>query len=100
MRYTFPVHIVSHARILAAQVAHPQSATALDQWYRFAKRAVWRNFAEVKACFPAVDKVGDKYVFDVGGNKLRLIAAIHFNTGKVFVRAVLTHRAYDRGDWK
>lgn len=42
----------------------------------------WQNFAEVKACFPAVDKVGDTYVFDAGGNKLRLIAAIHFNTGK------------------
>jgi mRNA interferase HigB len=44
--------------------------------------------------------VGDKYVFDVGGNKLRLIAAIHFNAGKVFIRAVLTHKAYDKGDWK
>jgi len=45
-------------------------------------------------------KVGDKVVFDVGGNKLRLIAAIHFNAGKVFIRAVLTHKAYDKGDWK
>jgi mRNA interferase HigB len=47
-----------------------------------------------------VDKVGDKYVFDVGGNKLRLIAAIHFNAGKVFIRAVLTHKDYDKGAWK
>ena len=47
-----------------------------------------------------MDKVGDKYNFDIGGNKLRLIAAIHFNTGNLFVRAVLTHREYDKGDWK
>lgn len=39
-------------------------------------------------------------MFDVGGNKLRLIAAVHFNVGKVFVRAVLTHRQYDRGGRK
>lgn len=94
------MHIISHAKILQAQGKHPDCSAALDQWYRLTKRVRWSNFAEVKACFPAVDKVGDKYVFDVGGNKLRLIAAIHFNAGKVFVRAVLTHKAYDKGDWK
>jgi mRNA interferase HigB len=94
------MHIITHSRILQAQAAHPDSTTALEQWYRQTKRAAWRNFAEVKAMFPAVDKVGDKYVFDVGGNKLRLIAAIHFNAGKVFIRAVLTHKDYDKGAWK
>lgn len=94
------MHIISHAKILQAQAAYPDCSTALDQWYRLTKRVRWGNFAAVKACFPAVDKVGDKFVFDVGGNKLRLIAAIHFNAGKVFVRAVLTHKAYDKGDWK
>jgi mRNA interferase HigB len=54
----------------------------------------------VKGCFPSVDKIGDFVVFDVGGNKLRLIAAIHFNTKRVFVRFVLTHKQYDKGDWK
>ena len=94
------MHIISHAKIVAAQAAWPDCSGALEQWYRLTKRAVWRNFAEVKSCFPATDKVGDKYVFDVGGNKLRLIVAIHFNTGRVFVRAVLSHKQYDKGDWK
>ena len=82
------------------QAAHPDCLTALDQWYRLTKRADWRNSAEVKAWFPAVDKVRDKCVFDAGGNKLRLIATLHFNPGRVFIRAVLTHREYDKGDWK
>ena len=94
------MHIISHLKIMQAQAAHPDCSGALDQWYRLTKRANWHNFAELKACFPATDKVGDKYVFDVGGNKLRLIAAIHFNFGRVFVRAVLTHKEYDKGDWK
>jgi mRNA interferase HigB len=39
-------------------------------------------------------------VFNVGGNKLRIICAVHFNTGKVFIRTVLNHTEYDRDAWK
>ena len=94
------MHIITHRRIVAAQQAHPQYASSLDQWYRLSKKAEWRNFAEVRALFPSTDKVGDVFVFDIGGNKLRLIAAIHFNTGRLFIRAVLTHKEYDLGGWK
>lgn len=74
--------------------------TALDYWYRLMKRGRFANFSELKAAFGSVDKIGPLYVFDVGGNKLRLVAAIHFNTGRTFVRHVLTHAEYDRGAWK
>lgn len=95
------MHIITHRRIVAAQQAHPKCAGALDQWYRLlCKKADWRNYAELRALFPSTDKVGDMYVFDIGGNKLRLIAAIHFNAGKIFIRAVLTHKEYDQGGWK
>ena len=100
LRYNYPMHIITHRRIVAAQKAHPQCASALDQWYRLCKKAKWHNFAELRTLFPSTDKVGDVFVFDIGGNKLRLIAAIHFNTGRVFIRAVLTHKEYDQGDWK
>lgn len=39
-------------------------------------------------------------MFNIGGNKYRLIAAIHYNRGKIYVRNVLTHAVYDRGGWK
>ncbi|MGE4093428.1 MAG: type II toxin-antitoxin system HigB family toxin [Candidatus Binatia bacterium] len=58
------------------------------------------NFDELRATFPSADAVGDLIVFNVGGNKYRLIASIHFNRGKVYVRHILTHSAYDRGVWK
>ncbi len=67
------MHIISHAKIVQAQAAHPNCSAVLDQWYRLTKRARW-GCAEVKACSPAVNKVGDKYLFDVGDNKLRVIA--------------------------
>lgn len=94
------MHVISHAKIVGAQAAHPDCARVLNQWYRLTRRANWRNFAEVKACFLAADKVGDKFVFDMGGNTLRVIVAIHFNAGRMFIRAVLTHKQYDKRDWK
>jgi mRNA interferase HigB len=62
--------------------------------------ANFRNFDELRATFPSADTVDDLIVFNIGGNKYRLIASIHFNRGKVYVRHVLTHSEYDRGVWK
>ena len=64
------------------------------------KRGRFASFAELRATFGSADKVGPLYVFNVGGNKLRVVAAVHFNVGKVFVRHVLSHAEYDRGAWK
>jgi mRNA interferase HigB len=94
------MHIITHARIVVAQRRIPECSAALDVWYRVMKRGTFRTFAELKSAFSSVDKVGNLFVFDIGGNKVRLVAAIHFNHGKVFVRQVLTHASYDRGDWK
>ena len=94
------MHIITHARIVVAQRRLPECSRALDFWYRLMKRGTYRNFAELKSAFGSVDKVGNVFVFDVGGNKARIVAAIHFNRAKVFVRYVLTHAEYDRGEWK
>lgn len=63
-------------------------------------KGIFSNFAELKEAFGSVDKVGKYYVFDIGGNKYRLVAAVHFNHAKVYVRAVMTHGEYDENDWK
>ncbi len=54
----------------------------------------------MKALFPATDKVGHQYVFDIGGNKLRLIAVVHYRFKKVYIQHVLDHAEYDKGTWK
>ena len=95
-----PLHVITHRRITEAMTRHPEAAGALDQWYRLERKAEPRSFAELRGLFGSVDKVGSYYVFDIGGNKLRLIAATHFNRGKLFVRHVLMHVEYDRGRWK
>ena len=58
------------------------------------------HFAQLKATFASVDKAGERYLFNIGGNKYRLVAAIAFKPAPVWVKAVLTHTDDDIGDWK
>ncbi|MDP2794579.1 MAG: type II toxin-antitoxin system HigB family toxin [Sulfurisoma sp.] len=81
-------------------VRHPDAEGPLQDFRRLIERGDYRNFAALRATFASVDKVGERYVFDIGGNKFRLIAAIQFATQRLFVKAVLTHREYDKGDWQ
>lgn len=94
------MHIITQKRIWEAKEKWPHSATALDAWYRLLSKLEPKDFAEMKQTFPSVDKVGDKHVFDIGGNKLRLIAVVDYPFKKVYIRAVLDHKEYDRNQWK
>jgi mRNA interferase HigB len=69
-------------------------------WYKILKKNDFADFAELRAMFPHADQVGGLTVFNIGGNKARVIAAIHYNRHKVYIRAVLTHPEYDTGKWK
>ena len=60
----------------------------------------FKSFRALRATFPSGDKVGQLIVFNIAGNKYRLIASIHFNRGKVYVRHVPTHKDYERGGWQ
>ena len=60
----------------------------------------FNSFTALRHTFPSADKVGDFVVFNIAGNKYRLVVSIHFNREKVYIRHVLTHHAYDRGEWK
>ena len=63
----------------------------MDHWYRIAKRATWSSFADVKQSFNAADFVAPYVVFNIGGNKYRLIAEMNFMRRVLFVRGILTH---------
>jgi mRNA interferase HigB len=94
------MHVITRKRLLEASDTYRDCATALDAWYRRIKAGEFKTFAELRATFGSMDKVGNLYVFNVGGNKLRVICAIHFNRGKVYLRQVLDHAQYDRDAWK
>lgn len=74
---------------------HRLAGKPLQAWRKAIEAGDFTNFAELKAIMNATDRVGDFYVFDIGGNKFRVIAAIHFNRQMLFVRHVFTHAEYD-----
>jgi mRNA interferase HigB len=94
------MHIITRKRLNDFAHDHPDTRTAFEHWYRHMKRRNFASLAEVRTVFPTADKVGKLTVFNIGGNKARLITAIHYNRHKVYIRAVLTHEAYDQNTWK
>ncbi|HTK75410.1 MAG TPA: type II toxin-antitoxin system HigB family toxin [Gemmataceae bacterium] len=94
------MHVISRKKLREFCAEYPKAESPLRAWYQIAKRAEWENFAEIRKTFSTADAVGRFVVFNIGGNKYRLIAAIHFNRGKLYVRHVLTHAEYDEGKWK
>ncbi|WP_279356525.1 type II toxin-antitoxin system HigB family toxin [Methylobacterium indicum] len=89
------MRVISNKRLLDFAAIHPIAAKPLQSWRKIIESNVFYNFADLKSAFGAVDRVGIFCVFDVGGNKYRIVASIHFNTKKLFVRHVFTHKEYD-----
>ena len=76
---------------------YPKSSDPLLRWYLLCKEHDWKSFSEMKNVFPAVDAVGnDLYVFNVGGNKFRVIARIFFSVRTIFIRFIGTHVQYNK----
>jgi len=79
---------------------HPDSRGAMDRWLRLARENDAGTFVELRRLFPRADLVGAKTVFDVGGNKARVIALVNYQLRQVIVTHALTHHEYDKGKWK
>jgi mRNA interferase HigB len=95
------VRIISKRAIREFAIGKQRVAMApLEHWHETARRAEWRNSGDVRLDFNTADFVGDLVVFDIGGNKYRLIAAIKYRWQILYIRAILTHEDYDKGDWK
>lgn len=92
------MRVISNKALVDFATNYPDAGTPLQMWRRTIEGGFFGSFADLKQAFNATDKVGDFFVFDIGGNKYRLIAAIHFKGQKLYVRHVLTHKEYDR--WK
>ena len=94
------MRVITRMRLAEFGMIHPDARQPLTDWCSLASKAKFANFAEVRNTFAAADHVGKFTVFDIGGNKYRLIAAIHYNRGIMYIRHVLTHAEYDLGKWK
>lgn len=94
------MHIITRKALVQFWERHPDSQAALQRWFKIVQKTDFHNFAELRAAFPSADQVDHWVVFNIGGNKYRLIASIHFNRNKIYIRHILSHAEYDQGDWK
>ncbi len=92
------MRVISNKRLVEFAGVHPEASVPLQIWRKTMEAGRFANFAALKRSFNATDRVGGFYVFDIGGNKFRLIAAVHFNTQMLYVRPVVTHKEYEK--WK
>jgi len=79
---------------------HPDAKARLESWYTVVRKANWKTPAELKRVYHNADLVGRRTVFNIAGNKYRLIARVNYQTQRVFVLYLLTHAEYDKGAWK
>ena len=94
------MHVISYKRIREFCQRHADSCEALDAWFKLAKQAEWKNLVEVQAVLPTVEAVGSFTVFNIRGNRYRLIASIDYERQLIYIKYILTHAEYDKDKWK
>ena len=89
------MRLISNKALREFALRYSAAGGPLQAWRKLIERSAFGGYADLKRVFNSVDKAGNYYVFDIAGNHYRVIAAIHFNTQTLYVRAVLTHAEYD-----
>jgi mRNA interferase HigB len=79
---------------------HADSCDALYQWYRIASKAQWQNLIDVQRTYKTAEAVGNFTVFNIKGNNYRLITDIIYSHQRIYLKYILTHAEYNKGDWK
>lgn len=94
------MHVISRAILRDFCEKHADSCEALYSWYRVATKSKWNNLVEVQVLYPKAEAVGNFTVFNIKGNKYRLIVDLIYADQRIFIKYILTHAEYDRDRWK
>lgn len=97
------MRIVSHRKLkeFFESAGNDEARVPLERWYEIVENALWHNFSDIRKDFPSADYVGNQHVvFNIAGNKFRLIVVVKYIMGYVFIRWVGRHSDYDDIDAK
>ncbi|MBL8023891.1 MAG: type II toxin-antitoxin system HigB family toxin [Elusimicrobia bacterium] len=94
------MRIITRKRLIEFSKRHPDARHGLTHWYRVMTHTDYASRAALRVTFPSADAVDPLTVFNIAGNEVRLIVAIHYNRKIVYIRHVLTHAEYDKDKWK
>jgi mRNA interferase HigB len=93
------VNVISKTGLKKLIAKHPQAEQELLAWYKVARASGWNSLADVRNNFSAADMVGRILIFNILHNELRLITVTSWRSARIYVKALLTHREYDRKEW-
>lgn len=94
------MRVITNRRLLEFSATHHDASGPLQAWRKAMESTEFSSFAELRVVFGSVDKVGDLHVFNIAGNKYRLITYLRFDRQLCYIKQVLTHTEYDKGAWK
>ena len=94
------MNVISRKKLEKFWQEHPDSEKPLKSWFTTCRKARWKSLDDVQEVYTHADSVGDCTVFNIGGNKYRLIAKLRYQYQRIYVIHVLTHKDYDKGKWK
>ena len=94
------MNVISKRGLFDKAAKHADANAALQVWFDTAVEAEWRNLEDVRKTFPSTDMVGDLAIFNIRGNRYRLIVRMEFRYKRIYIKEFLTHAEYSKGDWK
>jgi mRNA interferase HigB len=94
------MRVISKKPIREFWQCHPESKSALEEWFHKVSQLSAKSFVELRNTFNSADYVDGYTVFDVGGNKYRIASVVHYDKQRLYVRQMMTHAEYDRNNWR
>lgn len=91
------MRITAKSALVRFWANRPEAEDPMQAWYKVATNCKAKDFSELKQTFGSADYVPSKYtVFDVGGSKYRIVCVVYYNTQRMYIRGVFTHKEYDQ----
>ena len=91
------MNVISRKTLVSFYEIHADARESLETWFKVCRRATWRDYHEVLKAYPSADIVGDnRVVFNIKGNKYRLVARFSFRYKVIQIKWIGNHRDYDK----
>jgi mRNA interferase HigB len=94
------MHLIAISRLRLTASQFPDVSTQIQDWYSIVKEVNWQNLIEIQQTYASAEAVGNFTVFNIKGNRYRLIISINYQKQIVYFKYFLTHSEYDKDNWK
>jgi mRNA interferase HigB len=93
------MNVIARKTLVHFWTRNPDSEESLEAWFQEVKLATWANSAELKSQYPTASVIdSERTVFNIRGNKYRLVVRVNYISGTVFIRFIGSHSEYDKID--